>query len=627
MRKKLISLFLLVAFFNLFFFREFGTSAFGLVSSALFVYISYLFINKNNYKTLKLPLLASGMLLAIVNIILFNRTQRVVLLILGLTNLTQLVTLAYLLPRESRFVRSLAEFVFAPLAAAHSYLISAFSIINKVLTMQLAAANLKHKSLAELRPVLTGLLIGIPAVVVLVELFSAADPIFARYAADFFKWFNINVSEQLIFRIILSVFFLMFFAPFILLKGQKRFYNPLAIMQKYTFHKEMTVVMFLVFLTVGSFLTIQAPYIFVSVPAETDLSRFGVATYSEYVKKGFGELLFIASVIYFLVWAGLLALKNKKQGAGVALFYIQLAVLAEFGIFLFSISRRIYLYQLYHGLTLVRIYGIFFLVWLVIIGLTLAGRHFWKKRFVYAEVFLSVLLVIIFGLLNAENFIARVNPPHVNKRTDFIYLSRMSADGAGGWKKAFDYGKEVLMLRNLMTKELINRDERRETAYAGMTVNNLLMHYHELVYKYGTNDEWNEYTDRVFNSMMIKTKGILKKRSDYFRVSRYYPVSFTNLYNSCFDENTKHNYCQRSFYSLRLTDSGNENAAGRDMLDVIFGWNRSEARAYEYMKTNIPIAELLKLQKYFFDLYYKIFSQPAGERDIEVDISFNSPFL
>lgn len=75
------------------------------------------------------------------------------------------------------------------------------------------------------------------------------------------------------------------------------------------------------------FLIVQWPYIFVNVPAETELAKYGVSTYSEYVTKGFYELLFITGIIYILTWTGLIFYRGKNNGQKTILVYIQMIVL------------------------------------------------------------------------------------------------------------------------------------------------------------------------------------------------------------------------------------------------------------------------------------------------------------
>lgn len=557
MLKKYISLFLLVGFFNFFFFHKSGPVSFVLASTAFFIFCAVIFITKKNFNLLSRIIFGSGALLVLLNSLLVSRAQGFVQLALSVSIFGCLAIALYLLSSQINFVRSLAELVFVPFFLVLNYIKAIFNNLNNLISGKINFPRFKKGGLGKLAPIVTGLIVGIPAALVLIHLFSLADPIFAAYASIFFKLLNIRIPEQLVARIFVSVILLLVFAPFLYFPGGKKFRSPISLFYKYSFHRQMTVVMLLVFLTVGAFLIVQAPYVFVNVPAETSLSKFGIATYSEYVKRGFTELIFIALIIYFLVWMGLAALRNRtKEKSKILLFYVQLFVLMEFFVFLFSIFRRVYLYQLYHGLSLVRIYGAIFLVWIFLIGLTLVLRHFRQKTYVYAEVIFSGILIIIFGLFNAENYIALVNPPHVNRRIDYTYLARMSADGLTGWKKAYLYAQEILSNKNLINREVINREERREVAYAGMIINNLLNHYHQLNFKYGA---------------------VSVKKKDY--------------------------------------------------LDEIFTFNFSEKRAYKLIMNEIPFSELLVLEQNYIDLNNKINGQSEGEREFDIDVSFNTPFL
>ncbi|OGG18974.1 hypothetical protein A2721_02435 [Candidatus Gottesmanbacteria bacterium RIFCSPHIGHO2_01_FULL_47_48] len=159
--------------------------------------------------------------------------------------------------------------------------------------------------------------------------------------------------------------------------------------------------------------------------------------------------------------------------------------------FILSIFRRIYLYQQFHGWSLARIYGGIFLLWVLGMVGILVWRHFLrlrsgqvqKKSLLLAEVLLTLGIIIFVGLFNAENFIVSTHPPTVNKRVDYVYLSRMSTDGYEGWKRAYAHAKMVLDSRS--DRNFFDSEERREIAYAGMVIQNLLVNSYELAADYG----------------------------------------------------------------------------------------------------------------------------------------------
>ena|SRR3989344_3597694 len=131
----------------------------------------------------------------------------------------------------------------------------------------------------------------------------------------------------------------------------------------------------------------------------------------------------------------------------------------------------------------------------------------------------------------------------------------MSTDGAEGWKKAFEYAKSTIV-ENSRKQGIIGREDRREIAYAGMVIKNLLIHYNQLNYKYGP---------------------LSKKKAVY--------------------------------------------------LDKIYTYNFSEELAYKIIRKGIRFSELIVLEKNYIELNNRINSQAEGEREFDIDISFNTPFL
>ena len=513
--------------------------------------------------------------------------------------------------------------------------------------------------------------IGLPIVFILVQIFQAADPIYASFIKSLFSF---KLNSRLVTHLTFSAIVFGILLPLLWFRRNKEFHSPLGFINKYHLYYEMTVVMALVALTLASFLIVQAPYVFVRVPAETDLSKFGVATYSEYVKKGFGELTLISLFIYGLVWSGLIIrrnllppLHNATLPPGLKLLrMVQLLVLSEFGIFLFSIFRRVWLYQSYHGLTLVRIYGTFFLIWITTMALTLFARHFWTKRWVLVESAITILLIITVGVFNAEDFIAKYNPPHVNNRIDYVYLSRMSADGYHGWKNAYTHAQNILVTQNLQQKELIGRNERREVAYAGLILHNLSDQFDLLVSHYGSVADYHTYQTTVITEMLTKVQDYQKQLSGKSLASgnvfaelqiaqktqaeleqllkqissspnkkirvltsmHYFPthnVFILTVNPFCFTRDPAL-MCLTSFYKIEGQNPQRQ-PYQLNTLDYVFMWNRSKQTIYDRFKKEIPQQSLLKLQERYFELREKIIRQPPEERAFDIDISFDTPLL
>lgn len=638
-----------VIFLNLFFFNFWGPVAFVLILWGFFIFlISLLWQNKllgKNRKAIIITLIC----LIIVSLFTVIRANVFVSMVVYLTGVGIVVLYAAIVKDRIPFVRSLFELLILPFNFGLSYLEGGLKF-----TIRLFSEKSQEKTNSSpkgffnklnLPSIAVGLLIGLPVVAILLGLLSLADPIFATFIrnifkplADIFRWINWQRFGD---RLILSLIVFLLFSPSIYFFSQKKsFYLP-KIITTLTFTREALIVMFLVALTLGLFIFVQWPYIFARVPYETDLSKFGVATYSEYVKKGFIELLLTSAVIYSLVWISFLALRVKNTIKRPFLFYLQILVFGEFFLILFSIARRIYLYQAYHGWSLGRIYGSFFLVWILIITITLLLRHFIKAKWVRYEVIATGIIVLILGLFNAEEFIVNNHPPTVNRRIDYIYLSRMSPDGYSGWKSAYNYALDILLNQQWESKIIINREERREVAYAGIIVNRLTIKYHQLLNKYAAYKEQKEYYHEILQNRLNNLgfcPDSLTKNQQAVIIDKlnYIESSSVNLeevskrlslprWNPSFLRFDNKSCMNTSFYEIvignPLTNVGYTN------FEKFLSWNFGENNTYKQMKNDMNIKNLLILQNQFNLLFKKIANQPPGERDFDIDVSFRSPFL
>ena len=662
--RRLLVLVVFVLFFNAFFFHRWGAGSFILQTIGFFLFLIGIFIDKT--KSLGKTLLGFTFLFTLTSAVLILRSNPFVSIIYSLATLGSFVLLTYLLASTIPFFRSLLELTLSPLFLLFSYIGSGLHTFGWFLTggvLELFSNGKGERNLlVRVKPLIIGLILGIPVAIILISMFSGADPIFATTIK---KLFDLKFLNNIPARIILSGMLFVFLSPFIFLKRDKEFRSPIAKLEKMHLVHEMTVVMTLVSIVLASFLFIQWPYVFAKVAYETDLSKFGVATYSEYVKRGFVELIQIAAFIYGLIWAGLISLRGKREGQKTILPLMQGIVLALFSLFLLSIFRRIWLYQAYHGWSLVRIYGGFFLLWISGITFTLFARHFWMKKWVTAETLFSVFILMVVGMFNAEDFIVQNHPPTVNKRIDYIYLSNMSPDGYRGWQKALQYTEDILTKRNYQSKAFINREERREVAYAGIVLGNLTRNYHVLMTEYGHKDEQRVHLKAVLlyerqeneidkqfleNVTQIPKNEVLSHRQyaqergrkieelvqkvddtnadidtisqDIFIIPPFNRVSFQRytVVPNFFEVSFEHD---QQFIALPPKTTIRK----RTSLDSLYIFNTSKIEVLRRMRYDMPIEHLLQVQKEYVTLFRKIASQPENERDYDTDISFNTPFL
>jgi len=499
----------------------------------------------------------------------------------------------------------------------------------------------------------TGMIISVPVLFILLGLLTAGDPVYGKFVDNSLQFLLTGkLWQHLLFSLILFVCLL----PLLFLFGRPEFVSPLQQLARYSVIIEVTVVMVITTIVLGSFLIVQWPYVFVTVAYETDLSRFGVATYSEYVRRGFIELLMATIWVYGLVWLGLIAMRNKaKSLSHSVLNKVQLVVLAQLALLILSVFRRIWLYQNLHGWSLVRIYGGIILFWILGMAVFLALRHRWQKPWVIPETIFSGLLVLFILFFNSEHFIASTHPPTVNKRIDYLYLSRMSADGYKGWRQSYDNSTEILQA--MLEKPFLSKDERREVAYAGIIASNLTLKYSDLLEHYGSATDkiafyktlldYQMEANQTMASWITNTQqeeaqknqiladldiefNLIRQLKETVQAGKYQEIyKYLSWVYPNYPTGSFYNY-NFTFSFIQITDPNNQFFIKKDELDnmdKIFTWNFAEKAAFKQMKKDMPIQNLVNLQRNYFDLYRRISTQVNGERDYEVDVSLNSPLL
>lgn len=659
------SLFALVAFIvflNIFFFKEYGNVRFAFEVFGFFLFILGVFLNKHTWKKHVFLIGGTAVALFFSVVIPIHRAYVLIEVLYKLFTFALLLSSIYLLSRDLSFFHALAEFVLMPLHLAKTYMLSALNaVLDPFAALEVskkdAETPVSEQDQAKsdmIRRVILGVVLSIPIVIILLSMLSSADAIYANFLENLFKG---EAIKDTITRLVISAVLFVVLLPFLYFRKEGRIHSPIALISRFHFVHEITIVMGLVSVVLASFLIIQWPYIFANVPFETDLSKVGVATYSEYVRRGFIELLKVSAFVYSLIWLGLIALRGRKTGEKTVLTWIQMVVIAEFFVFVSSIFRRIWLYQELHGWSLVRIYGGFFLIWLIGITVFLAARHYVKKSWVVAEILFTCIFIVAIGFFNAEKFIVENHPPTVNKRIDYVYLSRISADGYEGWKQAYTFAKTTLTRIHAAKNQLIDKKDRQQHAYSGMILHNLLRKYDYLTLKHGTEEEIKEYYRTILpfhRAQIVYDLNQIKVATAeaYIKPSLERDLAVVDSLSRDLQQNDIHylyikksmrtmtpSEFQRSFsnekmHPLSMYDTYDLSDYIKTQKDIshssfnkFLQANKNEKQAYEKLKKELPLSEVLALSTTYLDLYHIISQQPDNERNFDMDISLDTPLL
>lgn len=256
-------------------------------------------------------------------------------------------------------------------------------------------------------PVLRGLLIAIPLLLLFVALFAAADAAFAKIAGDLFEW-ELDLGSlpgRVGLALVagwLSAGLLAFVVHGRAPASEPALGSAWQRRPRLGTGEAITVLVALDLLFAG-FVALQTTYLF---GGGDTLAATGL-TYAEYARRGFFELLVVAAAVGALILA-LEAFVARRGwmylGAAIGLVVMTLVVLA-------SAFLRLRLYQDAYGWTELRFYVLAAIAWLAIgamgaIYAIVTDRTAWL---LHGMVVLSVAFGIAFNLIGPVRFVAEQN--------------------------------------------------------------------------------------------------------------------------------------------------------------------------------------------------------------------------
>jgi hypothetical protein len=257
--------------------------------------------------------------------------------------------------------------------------------------------------------VLRGLVLALPVVLVFAVLLSAADPVFERALKYVF---DVERMPEYMFRltyILVGMYLLAGVVLHAILSSREEWLLPPETprIKPFIGLVESAVVLGCVSLLFAVFVVIQFRYFFGGVE---NITAEGF-TYSEYARRGFGELVAVAffSLILFLGFGSLTRREDplrRRIFSALGVFLVAMVV-----VILVSSYRRLILYEEAYGFTGLRMYTHVFIIWLGILlvavtGLEIAGRIRWFSAAAITAIFGFTLTLAI---LNVDAGIVRLN--------------------------------------------------------------------------------------------------------------------------------------------------------------------------------------------------------------------------
>lgn len=291
-----------------------------------------------------------------------------------------------------------------------------------------------RSSLRRAGPVLRGLAIALPLVILFVALFAAADAVFARIAGDLFDWnLELGTLPARIAVVLVVGWLSAGLFTFVASGGDGQTTPGEADRGKLRLGSgEATTVLVVLDLLFAAFVALQGAYLF---GGQDTLAASGL-TYAEYARRGFFELLVAAFVVGGLVLAAEATVARRTRAYLVAA--VSLVILTA--VVLGSALLRLRLYQEAYGWTELRFYVLAAIVWLAIgcllaVVALAANRSRWLIR---AMLGVSIMFGLAFNVIGpvrlvAEQNVARAVHPELvapggQEGLDLHYLASLGDD-------------------------------------------------------------------------------------------------------------------------------------------------------------------------------------------------------
>ena len=292
----------------------------------------------------------------------------------------------------------------------------------------------KRSGWKRITPYLRGILIALPIVAVLASLLSAADPIFSEWLQEIIELLRLEKLPEYIFRLFLISIWTFLIAGLLLyalykseeesLVGEDKPWPP-----RFLGFTETTIILGAINLLFFSFATIQFKYFF---GGEKNISLEGF-TYSEYARRGFGELLAVAFFTLFVIMVLSGITRREKAKDRITFSVLTGAMTAFIWVILVSSLQRLALYEAAYGFTRLRTYSHLCVLWIGVLFLAILVLEIFQKYryFTLATTAAIAGFVLTMNVVNVDSFITRKNIQRLaleEAALDTHYLKTLSND-------------------------------------------------------------------------------------------------------------------------------------------------------------------------------------------------------
>ncbi|MEW6241824.1 MAG: DUF4173 domain-containing protein [Chloroflexota bacterium] len=291
-------------------------------------------------------------------------------------------------------------------------------------------------------PIFRGLLIALPVVAIFASLLASADAVFADRLEQFIEIFRLEKLPEYIFRgayILFGAYLLVGVLLYAALhsRDEKLIGEDKPTVPPFLGFIETSIVLGSVLVLFAIFVAIQFQYFF---GGQANIHIDGY-TYSEYARRGFGELVAVAFFSLLMILGLGAVTRRESESQRRAFSGLSVGIVALVLVMLVSAYQRLVLYEAAYGFSGLRTYTHVFLIWLAALLVAVVVLEILRRErfFAFAALIASIGFAASLPLLNVDDFIVRQNVQRAvdGEELDVTYLQNLSADATPALAAAF----------------------------------------------------------------------------------------------------------------------------------------------------------------------------------------------
>lgn len=319
---------------------------------------------------------------------------------------------------------------------ALGFLRLAWSVITKPFSFRAQASSGQAAGSSSAKgawPVIRGLLLALPILMLFGVLLGSADLVFRRQLDDLVRFLSLERLPEYILRLIYillaALALLGVYLHAAVESGSERLLGAeRSLRLRFLGFTEASIVLGGVAILFLAFVIVQFRYFF---GGQANITVEGF-TYSEYARRGYGELLAVALLSLLLI-LGLGAITRRDSELHRRWFSaLTILIVSLVGVMLVSAYMRLGLYEAAYGFTRLRAYTHVSLIWLGLLLLAVVVLEFIRRERIFATAMLAagIGFALTLSVLNVDAFIVRQNVARAvrGSELDVPHLASLSSD-------------------------------------------------------------------------------------------------------------------------------------------------------------------------------------------------------